>query len=74
MIAAGLVLWFTIIYGVLGALIIGVELYGVVKKRRGDTISEHYWWVQKRAPWVRIFLLGFLIWLAVHLAVPELGW
>lgn len=68
--------WFTLGFLALGIPLIALELYGVYRrvpdpetgKRKwgGDTISENWWWLRERAPWLRVPMAGFLIWLFYH--------
>lgn len=60
---------FTILFAVLGAAIIAVELWGVRRKGRFDTLSEHWWFIQDRLPFVRPLMVVFFLWLVLHL-----GW
>lgn len=58
---------YSIIYLVLGLLVTGVELFGVFQSERGDTISEHYWWVAEHTGGAaHLVAVGFLGWLAYH--------
>ena len=64
---------FVTAYLLIGAILIGVELYGVIRKRRGDTISEMWWAVQERHPIAARVVLGFFFgWLILHLLVMVL--
>lgn len=51
---------FTIIYVVLTISVITTELIGVARKAKGDTITEHWKWVDK--------------WLAFHSPVIDWVW
>jgi len=42
------------------------EARGLMRKRKGDTLSELTWFVLAKAMVLRFFVLGFLFWLAVH--------
>ena len=66
MIAVQVDVAFTIIFAALAIPLTVVELYGVARRQRGDTISENVWWVQRRWPWARYVIGGFLIWLFAH--------
>lgn len=60
---------YTYIYAILGATVVGVELAGVFGDAKGDTISEHYWWLAEAAPtpWlVHVPMLAFFAWLIPH--------
>lgn len=60
--------WFTAVWLAWGA-IFGVAEYRAVKRgRRGDTLSEHVWWLRDRIPFRlgRWLIGGFLAWLAFH--------
>jgi hypothetical protein len=65
---------FTVVYLALGIPLLLVELYGafVRRKRGGDTISEHWWWLRNRHPWLNWVMGGFLIWLSYHFLFD--GW
>ena len=53
-----------------GAVLITRELLGVHSRRKNDTISEMYWWLQRRAGWAaRLPLIAFLVWLVLHLTL-----
>lgn len=65
--------WWTWLWAALLAVIVSGELYAVVDKRTGDTISESSWLLTKaESPWVkwpvRIVILGLFAWLGPHLA------
>ena len=50
---------------ILGAL--GVwELWAILRKKRGDTLSEHTWWLLRKSPVIWFVALGFFGWLIVH--------
>jgi hypothetical protein len=55
-------------YLITGIPLLAIELYGaLVRRRKGDTISEMYWLVQGRFPVASRVLMGaFLAWLFVH--------
>lgn len=57
---------YTVIYAVLGLTLLGVELRGVFGDGSGDTISEHYWWLQDKVPLVWVPMVGLLAWMAYH--------
>jgi hypothetical protein len=59
----------TVTYIVLIVALIAVEVRGVVSRKRGDTLSEHWWAIQARWQWVRYLLVLALAWVALHL-----GW
>lgn len=63
----GLDLTFTVILALLAGAVIGVELWAVARRRRGDTISEHAWWLFDRLPWLRVVYVVFVVWLTLHL-------
>lgn len=43
-----------------------LEAVALLRKGRGDTASEHVWWLLRKAPVVWFLGLGFFAWLAVH--------
>ena len=43
-----------------------LELWGVRRKKKGDTISENVWWAQQRVPGLRFVVAAFLVWLFIH--------
>ena len=45
---------------------VALELWGVRRKAKGDTISENVWWLQKRIPGLRFVVAAFVAWLFVH--------
>lgn len=59
------IVW-TVIYLVLAVPLIIIELIGVYRRQKGDTISENVWWIQKKFWPIKIVISGFLIWLLVH--------
>lgn len=62
---------FTALY-VLGlGFILVVELIGASNRRRGDTVSEH-WWHLLRSPAWRVALGTVWVWLTWHFFVEEL--
>lgn len=64
-------LYFSLAYGVLSLALVVVELVGVRRKAKGDTITENWRWVDAhlhgplRWFW-RVFTVGFLAWVALH--------
>ncbi len=59
---------FTLTYLVLGVLLGLVELIGIMRPARGDTVSEIFWWFRDRFPRSSaVALIGFLVWLGLHL-------
>lgn len=42
------------------------EVRGLMRKRKGDTLSELTWAVLAKAMVLRFLVLGFLLWLSVH--------
>lgn len=58
---------FSRIYLALGLAILAVELYGVFKPTKMDTISEHWWWIQDALGWpAKVLITLFLAWLWIH--------
>ena len=45
---------------------VALELWGVRRKAKGDTISENIWWMQQRIPGLRYVVAAFCGWLFVH--------
>lgn len=46
-----------------------LEMFALLNKRDGDTLSEHVWAVYKHPTWGRFvawMLTAFLLWLAYH--------
>jgi hypothetical protein len=65
---------FSVIFGVLFAALLTVELIGVFRKEHGDTITENWRWINKHSPaWVgwawRVLTIGLLGWVLLHFAV-----
>lgn len=54
-----------------------VEMIGIARKKKGDTITEHWEWfdryLEKTAPWARwifrVFTAGLLTWTILHFLV-----
>ena len=73
----GLNIGFSIVFGVCFVIAVTFELIGVKSKRKGDTITENWRfmnaWLSKRVPmagWVwRVVTLGFLTWCILHFGV-----
>jgi hypothetical protein len=57
---------FTFVFLLLGIPLIIAELYGVYRENKGDTISEHWWALRNRYPWLKWPMLGFTLWLTYH--------
>lgn len=58
---------FTIAYLVLGVLTLAVELVAVRDRRKGNTISEHWWAIQRRHPVAARVAFGvFWLWVGIH--------
>lgn len=57
---------FTIAFVLLAIPLVALELYGVWRKEKGDTISENIWWLQKRFWPFRIVVAAFCLWLLIH--------
>jgi hypothetical protein len=68
--------WFSLAFGVLVGALVVVEVVGVQRKKRGDTITENWrmvdGWLGKRFPWgqwlLRVFTAGMLTWTLMHFA------
>lgn len=64
--------WFSFAYLWLGLQLIAVELYGVARKGRRDTISENWWLIQHFHPiTARLLMTVFLTWLYLHFCWRE---
>jgi hypothetical protein len=67
-------LWFTVAFLAGGLFLLGMELWGVSRSERGDTITENWRaankYLAKRFPWLgwffRIFTGGLLVWTLLH--------
>lgn len=64
--------WFTAAYLLFAVPLVAVELYGVWRTDKGDTISEHIWTIRNRWPWLVVPIGGFLVWLLLHFTID--GW
>lgn len=69
----------TIFYGLATALIVGVEVYGVTTKRKGDTITENWKHIDTHSPpWLkfiwRVFTAGLLMWTLLHFHDTSGSW
>jgi hypothetical protein len=65
----------TIFYGLTTLAVIAVELYGVLSKRNGDTITENWRFIDTHSPpWLkfvwRVVTAGLLMWTLLHFAGP----
>lgn len=68
---------FSVIFLIGFLLLVVTEIVGVIRKQRGDTITEHWNFVDRvfkqKAPavrWIwRVFTAGFFIWLVLHFLV-----
>lgn len=63
--------WFTAGYLLLGTALVALELVGVRRKAKGDTITENWHWVESHLHgplrWLwRVFTVGLLAWVALH--------
>lgn len=72
---------FTIAFLTLGIPLLLLELYGVWRRVKdeegnsswgGDTISENWWALRNRYPWLGLPMGAFLAWLFYHFIVE--GW
>jgi len=58
---------FSALYLLLGLQLLAVELYGIARNGKLDTISEHWWAFQQSNPILaRIIYFVFFIWLTIH--------
>lgn len=68
-------LWFSATYAVIFLAGITVELIGVFRRGKGDTITENWRWIDKwlayHSPIIdwfwRVFSAGALVWILLHL-------
>jgi hypothetical protein len=66
---------FTVIYGVGFLVLLAAELVGLARKAPGDTITEHWRYIDGHLHGVlqwgwRVLTAGLLGWAALHLAGP----
>lgn len=58
---------------ILGVAALVLELRGVMRRQKNDTISEEVWWLRKHAPAVfAVFMVGLLVldvWLPFHFTI-----
>lgn len=60
-------LWFTLGWGIIFGAGLVLEILALIRKDRGDTLSEHVWFLLRKGGVVFWFLaLGFFMWLIVH--------
>ena len=45
---------------------LALETVALVRKQRGDTASEHIWWLLRRSPVIWFLALGLFAWMIVH--------
>jgi hypothetical protein len=62
---------FSVLFGVLVVALVVVEVVGVVRKQRGDTLTENWRWLDRHLPaglrwFLRVFTAGMLLWTALH--------
>ena len=57
---------FTAAYLALGLALVAVEVVGIRRKGKGDTISDHVWWLRRRFAPTAYIIGGFLVWAIVH--------
>lgn len=62
-------LGWTLAYLALGIPLLTLELVGVWRPGRGDTISENVWWLEHRFWPFRVFVTAFSVWLTFHFAL-----
>ena len=60
---------FTLLFALLGGALLAVELYGVRRKGRMDTITEHWYWLADRFPWLNVIMALALVWMFCHLVL-----
>jgi len=73
--------WSSVVWIVLFCLCVGFEVFTVVNKAEGDTLSENVWrlraWLKRsgragQVGWVAFVwgLIGFFGWLVIHFVFP----
>lgn len=63
--------WSLVTWSLWGLLLLVLELVSWRRRSTGApfrTLSETYWWLQRRAPWLRLVVIGGLAVLSSHLA------
>lgn len=60
-------IWFTIGWIIIIVAALALETAALLRKKRGDTFSEHAWALLRKSPVIWFTLLGLLIWLVIHL-------
>ena len=63
---------FTVLWAVIGLAIFLVETVALVRKERGDTLTEHIRELMKHR-WFQVAFGIFWVWLSLHFFVPGLG-
>ena len=51
---------------------LALETVALIRKGRGDTASEHVWWLLRRSPVIWFLALGLFSWVIVHFFL--FGW
>jgi hypothetical protein len=57
---------FTIAWGVIVGAGLIVEGIAIARKRKGDTASEHVWWLLRRRKVYWFVAAGLLLWTVLH--------
>lgn len=58
--------WFSIGWIVLVVAGLALEAAALIRKQKGDTASEHIWWLLRKSVVFWFLGLGLFIWLLVH--------
>lgn len=57
---------FTVFWVLWGLAGLAIEIWSIVDRRAGDTLSEHLWYLL-RSGFTWFVCLGILVWLTIHL-------
>ncbi|MEK9736188.1 MAG: hypothetical protein VW362_07035 [Candidatus Nanopelagicales bacterium] len=64
---------FTVAWVLWISAFIVIEGVALIRKERGDTLSEQVWFALKKAPVLWWVGAGFMLWVTGHFLVPTFG-
>lgn len=59
-------IWFTIGWIVIVVAGLALEAVALMRPQKGDTASEHVWWLLRRSPVIWFLTAGLLVWVLIH--------